>query len=127
MPSTALRHAFTPHPLCAQGDSELLLRARAMECIGIMNLAVGRTVCEPCIEEVTRAAIEGLALDLPELREYTCAATASSPPGGAQHMLPLAVCACRARIHKAPHPSLHHGLRDDDRFTFVPEPGGRAA
>lgn len=53
------------------GESELPLRARAMECIGHMNLAVGRAVCEPVIHEVTTAALGGLQLDHPELREYT--------------------------------------------------------
>ena len=53
------------------GDAELLLRARAMECIGLMNLAVGRAHCEPVLHECTAAAISGLELDLPELREYT--------------------------------------------------------
>ena len=56
------------------GDAELQLRARAMECIGLMNLAVGRDVCAPILHEVTAAALAGLQLDLPELREYTCAA-----------------------------------------------------
>lgn len=55
------------------GEAELNLRARAMECIGLMNLAVGREVCEPVLQEVTMAALAGLQLDLPELREYTCA------------------------------------------------------
>ena len=31
------------------GDSELLLRARAMECVGLMNLAVGRAHCDPVL------------------------------------------------------------------------------
>jgi len=53
------------------GAGELTLRARALECIGLMNLAVGREVCEPVLPEVTAAALEGLQLDLPELREYT--------------------------------------------------------
>ena len=60
------------------GAAELTLRARAMECIGLMNLAVGREVCEPVLAEVTAAALEGLQLDLPELREYSYAP--SDPP-----------------------------------------------
>ena len=61
------------------GAGELTLRARALECIGLMNLAVGREVCEPVLPEVTAAALEGLQLDLPELREYTCAALGPFP------------------------------------------------
>ena len=53
------------------GEQELLLRARALECVGLMNLAVGRTVCEPVLHECTASALAGLALELPELREYT--------------------------------------------------------
>jgi hypothetical protein len=77
----AAGEAFTPHyervyafmrVLIGQtGDAELVLRARAMECIGLMNLAVGRSACAPVIQEVTAAALDGLRLDLPELREYT--------------------------------------------------------
>ena len=52
------------------GEQELLLRARALECVGLMNLAVGRTVCEPCFTSAT-SALAWLALELPELREYT--------------------------------------------------------
>ena len=55
------------------GESELLLRAHAMECVGLMNLAVGRAHCEAAgvLPECTALAMQGLQLDLPELREYT--------------------------------------------------------
>ncbi len=57
--------------LTVTGEKELLLRARAMECLGHMNLAVGRQVCEKVLPEVTQAALAGLELDEAELREYT--------------------------------------------------------
>ena len=53
------------------GEQELLLRARAMECVGLMNLAVGRAHCEPVLAECTELALGGLELALPELKEYT--------------------------------------------------------
>ena len=62
------------------GEAELNLRARSMECIGLMNLAVGREVCEPVLQEVTMAALQGLQLDLPELREYTYVRAPLPPP-----------------------------------------------
>ena len=49
------------------GEQELLLRARAMECVGLMNLAVGRAHCEPVLAECTELALCGLELALPEL------------------------------------------------------------
>ena len=52
------------------GDNELLLRARAMECVGVMNLAVGREHCESVLHECTNCALAGLDLELPELKEY---------------------------------------------------------
>ena len=36
-----------------------------------MNLAVGRSHCEPVLHECTASALAGLQLELPELREYT--------------------------------------------------------
>ena len=75
--------------LTVTSEAELPLRARAMECIGLMNLAVGREVCEPIIQEVTMAALAGLQLDLPELREYTCAP-----------LLPRALPGLRLRAHR---------------------------
>ena len=35
--------------LAQTGEPELLLRARAMECVGLMNLAVGRAHCDPVL------------------------------------------------------------------------------
>ena len=42
-----------------------------MECVGLMNLAVGREHCASVLQETTTFAMDGLAIDLPELREYT--------------------------------------------------------
>ena len=53
------------------GERELVLRARAMECVGHMNLAVGRAHCEGALHELTACALQGLTLDAPELREAT--------------------------------------------------------
>ena len=53
-------------------ESDLSLRARAMEWLGLANLAVGRAVCEPVIAECTACALAGLELeDAEQLREYT--------------------------------------------------------
>ena len=70
-PHFARVFAFMRVLLHQTGDEALLLRARAMECIGVMNLAVGREHCEPVLHECVTQAIAGLELDLPELKEYT--------------------------------------------------------
>ena len=41
-----------------------------MECVGLMNLAVGRVHCEAVLPECTELALAGLELGLPELKEY---------------------------------------------------------
>ena len=71
--------------LLGQTASEMLpLRARAMECVGLMCLAVGRDRCSHVLQEVVHVAMAGLPLDAPELREYTFGffgqARASPPP-----------------------------------------------
>ena len=43
------------------GEAELLLRARAMECVGLMFLAVGRECCGSVIEECTSFALQVIA------------------------------------------------------------------
>ena len=53
------------------GEQEVLLRARAMELLGVMNLAVGRAHCEATLPECTSAALAGLSLDVPELKDST--------------------------------------------------------
>eukprot|EP01119_Soliformovum_irregulare_P017178 TRINITY_DN5056_c0_g2_i2.p1 TRINITY_DN5056_c0_g2~~TRINITY_DN5056_c0_g2_i2.p1 ORF type:complete len:1064 (+),score=402.94 TRINITY_DN5056_c0_g2_i2:21-3212(+) len=57
--------------LTIQDDENLPLRCRATECIGLMAQAVGKDVFQVEIEPTMKAAIQGLAMDYVELREYT--------------------------------------------------------
>jgi len=53
------------------GDTELKLRARATECVGVIAAVVGRDVIEPVAQPFIELAVAGVQLDYSELREYT--------------------------------------------------------
>lgn len=53
------------------GDTELVLRARATECIGVVASAVGLEKFSPYVQEFMQLALDGFALDFNEIREYT--------------------------------------------------------
>ncbi|CAM6009508.1 unnamed protein product [Sphagnum balticum] len=52
-------------------DEDLPARARATELVGIVGMAVGRSVIEPVLPSFIEAALEGFSLDFSELREYS--------------------------------------------------------
>ncbi|KAL2650159.1 hypothetical protein R1flu_018287 [Riccia fluitans] len=52
-------------------DEDLPVRARATELVGIVGLAVGKSVIETVLPSFIEAAIAGFALDFSELREYS--------------------------------------------------------
>eukprot|EP01027_Heterolobosea_sp_BB2_P019008 GEZU01026710.1.p1 GENE.GEZU01026710.1~~GEZU01026710.1.p1 ORF type:complete len:1040 (+),score=368.13 GEZU01026710.1:323-3442(+) len=53
------------------GDAELILRARATECVGLVALAVGREAFQPYLEPFINLALDGIKLDYSEIREFT--------------------------------------------------------
>ena len=108
-PYHAQTYALMRLLLQQRGDAELLLRSRAMECVGLMNLAVGRAHCEAILPECTELALGGLELELPELKEYTYgffAQTAELVGGDIAHLLPRLL------------PHLLKSLEADDTFEW---------
>ena len=53
------------------GDTELKLRARATECVGIVAVSIGRANFEPVAQTFIQLAMAGFQLEYSELREYT--------------------------------------------------------
>jgi len=64
-------YALMRHLLTQSASDMLVLRARAMECVGLMCLAVGRAACGHVLSEAVGIAMGGLQIEAPELREYT--------------------------------------------------------
>ena len=79
----AAGRAFEPHlpellPMLlalagVSADEWLTMRARAMECVGLLasSEGLGRAALGPYLERFMAIALEGFALDYSELREYT--------------------------------------------------------
>ncbi len=60
--------------LVQTNSADMMLRARATECVGAMALAVGRERCpDNLLRECISLAIQGLELNVATLREYTFA------------------------------------------------------
>jgi len=53
------------------GDTELKLRARATECVGIVAVSIGRENFEPVAATFIQLAMAGFQMEYSELREYT--------------------------------------------------------
>eukprot|EP00656_Telonema_subtile_P032230 TRINITY_DN3532_c0_g1_i2.p1 TRINITY_DN3532_c0_g1~~TRINITY_DN3532_c0_g1_i2.p1 ORF type:complete len:697 (-),score=219.70 TRINITY_DN3532_c0_g1_i2:73-2163(-) len=53
------------------GDSELKLRARATECVGVLGVMLGKEVFSKVAEEYIQLALAGMQSSFPELREFT--------------------------------------------------------
>ncbi|ERN00947.1 importin-4 isoform X1 [Amborella trichopoda] len=82
-------------------DEDLRARARAIELVGIVAMAVGRARMEPILPPFIEAAISGFTLDFSELREYThgfFSNIAEIMNGGFSqylpHVVPLAFSSC---------------------------------
>lgn len=62
-------------PLCyLTGDEEIVVRGRALECIGVIAVMVGRDLFAPFLPEMSKNALDGLAIDSAfsfELHELT--------------------------------------------------------
>ncbi len=61
-------HSFAGF-VCHRQDELLKLRCAATECVGHVALAVGAQQFTPFLQPTVDAVLQGLTLDLPELRE----------------------------------------------------------